>query len=463
MLKVGQHAWEIADATRRGERSARETLDVFLAAIEERNEELNAFVFLAPEQAESIAESVDERLRRGIDPGPLAGVPVGIKELMPVEGWPSTLASPLFADRVAPYTATIVSRLLAAGAVPVGLTASPEFGRASFTASGLHGVTRNPWNVARTPGGSSGGSAAAVAAGLVPLATGSDGAGSIRIPASFSGLVGLKGTFGLIPQGPGFVDSSHREGLGGLTRSVRDTLRFLDCVVGADEMDPTSLPAPPFRFEEAVPRLPLERPTYVWSEDLGFAPCDPEVATVCRDTATALMSALGGVEVEFSLELPDAGEAFRLLSVPQVYRALRAFKGERLSELPATVAQYFDANALTAETLVDAYEMRFELVSRIAEAFSVADFILTPATQTVAFAAEGPMPTSINGKPVSHQGSIGVTFVFNLSGHPAVSVPAGTVDGLPVGLQIVARRHRDAEVLALAAALERIKPWPTLN
>jgi aspartyl-tRNA(Asn)/glutamyl-tRNA(Gln) amidotransferase subunit A len=398
---------------------------------------------------------------RGEDPGPLAGVPLAVKELHAVTGWPYAMGSVLHADRVADHTSTIVARAVAAGAVPVGLTASPEFGRASFTASALHGVTRNPHAPELTPGGSSGGSAAAVASGMVPIGTGTDGAGSLRIPASYCGLVGFKGTYGRVPRGPRHRGTAENDHYGVLTRTVRDTARFLDCVCGTDEYDRASLPAPPVPFETAIRDADLGGLRVAWSPDLGGAPCDPEVAAVVGDAAKAFIAGTGAREVPAGLRLESCGAAFRTLSVPDVHAELRNAPGDRLGSVHPTVRRYGDAaQALDADALVDAHEARARLVEALAEAFGRFDLLLTPATQAPAFAAEGPMPTEIAGRPVDHWGALAVTFPFNLSGHPAVSVPAGRAGGAPTGLQIVGRRHEDARVLAAAAAFERLRPWP---
>ena len=203
MNQVGRDAWSIADDVRAGRVTARDVLDEHLAVIEAANPALNAVCYLDADAARATAQAVDDAVRRGVDPGPLAGVPMGVKELASVAGWPDTHASLVYRDAVAASDDTEVSRVRAAGAVLVGLTTASEFGAVSYTNTPLHGVTCNPWDLARTPGGSSGGSSAAVAAGLFPACTGSDGGGSIRIPASYCGLPGMKSTYGRTGAGPG--------------------------------------------------------------------------------------------------------------------------------------------------------------------------------------------------------------------------------------------------------------------
>lgn len=457
-------ATRIADMVRAGELSATDVVQDSVARISRIDAELGAFVHLDAERALARAAAVDDRVRRGDDPGPLAGVPLGVKELQAVRGWPLTYGSRLYAGHVADFTATVVERAVAAGAVPIGLTASPEFGRASFTASALHGVCRNPWDLTRTPGGSSGGSASAVAAGLVPLATGTDGAGSIRIPAAYTGLVGFKGTYGRVPRGPGFTGSAGNDHYGVLTRSVRDTARFLDCVCGADETDPAALPAPTQPFEEQLDNgaMNLGGLRIAWSAGLGSVPCEESVEATVREAAAALITELDGTEVEAGVKVDTGcGRAFRTLSAPEVQRMIRHAGAADLVHVHPTVRRYAEARP-TADDVVEAHEARFRLIGVFAEAFTRFDLLLTPTTQVSAFAAEGPMPTRIAGQDADHWSALGLTFPFNLSGHPAVSVPAGTVDGTPVGLQIVGRRHEDMLVLATAARYERIRPWPDL-
>ncbi|MDH6197847.1 Asp-tRNA(Asn)/Glu-tRNA(Gln) amidotransferase A subunit family amidase [Mycobacterium frederiksbergense] len=452
----GRTAVDIADAVRAGETSVADTVRAALGRIEAHDDEIGAFVHVDAEGALTRADELDRLVSRGVDPGPLAGVPLGVKELHPVAGWPFAMGSALYADRVADHTCTLVNRAVAAGAVPIGLTASPEFGRASYTASELHGVTRNPWNPRLTPGGSSGGSAAAVAAGMVPIATGTDGAGSLRIPASYCALVGFKTTYGLVPRGPQHRGAADNDHYGVLTRTVRDTARFLDCVCGLDPYDRASMPAPG-SFEDGL-GADLQGVRVAFAPDLGNAPCDPAVAEVAQGVAERFIAAAGAMRVTAGLRLDQAcGTAYRTLSAPDVYTQVRdAPPG---GAIHPTLRGYLDAaSRVDADALADAHEVRARLVAATAEAFEGFDLLLTPATQVPAFAAAGPMPTEIAGQPVDHWGALAITLPFNLTGQPAISVPAGTVGGAPIGLQIVGRRHADALVLAAAGLVESI--WP---
>jgi aspartyl-tRNA(Asn)/glutamyl-tRNA(Gln) amidotransferase subunit A len=428
-----------------------------------RLDDVGAFVFVDAERARAAAEAVDARVARGEDPGPLAGVPIGVKELEDVAGWPHPRGSRVLADRIAATTSTQVTRLLRAGAVPVGLTASPEMGAASYTASLLHGVCRNPWNHALTPGGSSGGSAAAVARGLVPLATGSDSGGSLRIPASYCGLVGFKGTYGRIPRGPLYVGLPNVRNYGALTRSVRDTARFLDCVVGADERDPLSLPHPGFSYEAQLGAVRLAGLRVGWTEDLGFGACDPGVARVVREAATALARDVGLEEVAAEVRLDDPHEAWPALLAPDLHALYGPYLPERAADVDPLLAFMLGVTAsLGVRDFARAGAVRDGVVQRLADLFERVDLLLLPTTAVPAFAAAGPMPSEIAGRSLSPLGSVAQTYAFNLSGHPAVSVPAGVLGGAPIGLQVVGRRHEDLTVLAAAAAFERLRPWPLL-
>jgi len=267
---------DIAESVRRGELKATEVLDECLAAIDRLNPGLNAFVHIDAELARRTSEDVDRRLAEGEDPGPLAGVPIGVKDLEDCAGMPTSHGSLLYKGRP-PVAADSMhlARLRAAGAVPVGKTAAPEFGAVAFTSTPAWGTTRNPWNRERTPGGSSGGSAAAVAAGMVPGATASDGGGSTRIPGAFSGLPGFKPSFGRIPHPPSIASQTTCYGF--LATAVGDVARHLDVAAGPDDRDRTSLPAPSVNYEMAIEQLDVRGLRVAWSVDLGFATVEPDM------------------------------------------------------------------------------------------------------------------------------------------------------------------------------------------
>jgi aspartyl-tRNA(Asn)/glutamyl-tRNA(Gln) amidotransferase subunit A len=466
-----QRTWSarrIADEVRAGRVGAGEVLEAALERIAARNGELNAFVHLDPERARAAAAAVDAAVAAGDDPGPLAGVPLGIKELESVEGWPDTRASTTRRDRIATSTTTMTARLLAAGAVPVGLTASPEIGHLFYTCSVLHGPTRNPWNLDRTPGGSSGGAGAALAAGLVPLATGSDMGGSIRLPAGWCGVVGVKGTLGRIPRGPGFLGSADLIHYGPLARTVGDCARFLDVAAGVDERDPRSLPRPPIPFEQAMVQTELSGLRVAVVDDNGLSPSDPGVRAALRSTADRLIAAAGLEEVGVALDVPDLVPGAAAMVVADGDPEMAELMPEVMANLMATpgagplMELAFGSADLSLDAISQGTRVRHALNQELARVFGLVDLILTPASPVPAFGHSGPLPTVVDGREVGPQAGALFTGPFNLSGHPVVVVPMGEVDGAPTGMQIVARRHEDGLALAAAAALEVAHPWPLL-
>jgi aspartyl-tRNA(Asn)/glutamyl-tRNA(Gln) amidotransferase subunit A len=455
---------ETAEAVRRGERRAVEVLDECLTAVERANGELNAFVHLDPGGARRSAEAVDAAVDAGRDPGPLAGVPFGVKDLEDCAGMPTSHGSLLYQGRPPASADTVpVSRMRAAGAVPIGKTATPEFGAVALTDTKAWGATRNPWNPARTPGGSSGGSAAAVASGMVPLATASDGGGSIRIPASFSGLVGFKASFGRIPY-PGSTPSTTTV-FGCLATTVADAARHLDVAAGPSDLDRYSLPAPPVRYEEAIESAETAGLRALWSPDLGFAVVDPEVAVIAEAAARDLVRAAGLRAVDEPVALSDPTRVWASSGVLDLFMDLEpGMFPDRAGEMMEYVSiPLTKASRVGAERIATIWQRRLRLDTELADLFSRIDVLLTPTTAVPAYAAEWPMPSSIAGTPVHPSMNVPFTMLANLGWHPAVSVPAGlTAEGLPVGLQIQCRRHADDTALRLARIFEQERPWPRL-
>jgi aspartyl-tRNA(Asn)/glutamyl-tRNA(Gln) amidotransferase subunit A len=446
---------EIAESVRAGKRKATEVLDEVLGNIERGNERLNAFVHVDEVIARRAAEAVDAAVARGDDPGPLAGVPFGVKDLEDCAGMPTTHGSVPFAGRGPQAADAIhVGRLRAAGAVPVGKTAAPEFGTLNFTKTKVFGVTRNPWDVARTPGGSSGGSAAAVAAGLVPFATASDGGGSTRIPAAFSGLVGHKPSHGRIPS-PGPM-TNQTAVQGAVTTTVVDTARLLDVMAGPDDADRLSLPPSGVRYEDLIESLDVSGLRARWSPDLGFVEeIDPEVAELSAAGAQQLGAAAGLALDEEPVQLTDpvrtwlsSGSITMWLNIePDMWPA-------RADDLTLYSRQSLEATeGHTLPKYARMLRRRYQLELDCAALFADVDVVLMPSTAVPAFAAEGPPPGGAMATPF--------TMLANLCWNPAVSVPCGlTSEGLPVGLQIMTRRHRDDVALRLARIFEQACPWP---
>jgi aspartyl-tRNA(Asn)/glutamyl-tRNA(Gln) amidotransferase subunit A len=458
-------AWELANGVRSGEIAAVELLDIFLERVERSDPEFNAFCFIDVEGARQRAAGIDARVAAGEDPGPWAGVPMGVKELAQVAGFPDTHASLLYRDEIAARDGTEAARLRAAGAVLVGLTTSPEFGSTNWTRSYLHGVTRNPWNPERTPGGSSGGSAAAVSSGMMPICTGSDGGGSIRIPSAYSGLFGFKVSFGRVGSAGAF-DNALMAVPGPICRSVRDAARYVDVIAGPTTIDPSSLARPPRPYEDvllsgdAVSALRGKR--VAWSSTLGFAVCDPDVEKLAHEAALALVADAGLRLVDVDVELPKPSRAWGILSALDVSSHHGEAARGRLPDVTPVARGGFELiDRLTPEQLLTALRRRDETLAAIAAVFDDVDLLMTPTTATTAFAAEGPPPLEIGGQRVGGMGSVPFTAPFNISGQPAVSIPAGlSFEGLPVGLQVVARRHEEELALACGLVAETHRPWP---
>jgi aspartyl-tRNA(Asn)/glutamyl-tRNA(Gln) amidotransferase subunit A len=452
---VDETAIEIATAVRSGERKAVEVLDACLAEVAAGNAALNAFVHLDEDLARAAAEAVDARVAAGDDPGPFAGVPIGVKDLEDCAGMPTSHGSLVYKGSAPqPADSVHLARLRAAGAVPIGKTAAPEFGTMNFTRTKAWGVTRNPWALDRTPGGSSGGTAAAVAAGLVPCGTASDGGGSTRIPAAFSGLVGMKPSHGRIPH-PG-PSGSQTAVYGLLTTTVADSARHLDVVAGPDDTDRLSLPAPTVSYAEAAETLDVRGLRARWSLDLGFVEeIDPEVAQIAEAAATALSAAAGLDTDVAAVHLTDPVKAWLTMGAMDLWFDIEEDMWPAVAEDLTRFSR--DVLARTKDYPVSkfarAFRSREQLTLDAAALFAEVDVLFTPTTAVPAFAAEGPPPGGAMATPF--------TMLANLCWNPSISVPAGlTSEGLPVGLQITAARHRDEVPLRLARIWEQTQPWP---
>ena len=459
-------ACALVDAFRAGTITPPEALALSLDAIDASG--LNAFSHIDADNARHGAEHADVSL-------PFGGVPMGIKELESVEGWPFTEATLVLADRVGTYTTTHVERLRAAGAVLVGQTTASEFGGINVTHTKLHGTTRNPWNLERTPGGSSGGSAAAVAGGLVPIASGGDGGGSIRIPAGFTGLFGLKSTYGRIPRGPHVHQTPHTVTVGCVSRSVRDTARWLDVCNGAHPHDTLSLP----RVEGWEAGLGTYRDTLaakraVIAVDLGVAVVHPRVAELVTSAAESLIADAGLARVDISVQFPPALLEWAMSN----FVTLRADLGDRYPqcEQDLTFEIMFGLNiaahSYDLDMAASAERFRVEMHETMANVLEEADFVFAATNPDVAFAAQGPVPMVVgdidlmakyDNDIVRAGGNNGVlTIPANFAGNPAISIPVGDVDGLPVGMQVIGRHHEEALLLDLAVMAERLRPWPLI-
>jgi aspartyl-tRNA(Asn)/glutamyl-tRNA(Gln) amidotransferase subunit A len=452
----------VATAVRTRVVSAREVVAAALKRVERSNGQLNAFVNVAADAALAAADAVDRSIARGVDPGPLAGVPFGVKDLDDCIGFPTRHGSLLYADSPAAIAdAPIVARLRSAGAIPIGKVAMSEFGLDNVTCTRAYGTTRNPWNSRRTPGGSSGGSAAAVAAAMVPLCTGSDGGGSIRVPAAYTGLVGLKPSHGRVPRANGFSDISCT---GVITASTLDTARCLSVISGSCDFDRMTLPTCNIDYAETATRLDVRGLRVAWSEDLGFAPVESEVADIAAAAARRLIGVAELVERKVPVRLTNVYLAWALLATTRLRRRLEA-EGHlpaHLELLSAGPRHLLDRwGAVSSHQMVVAEQKLLRLEREVAELFRHIDILLTPTAACEAYAAEGPSPDSIAGKDASETNAEALPVFANVCWLPSVSVPAGlTRSGLPVGLMITCRRHSDDVALRLAHLLEADRPWP---
>lgn len=454
-----QDASSLADAIRAREVRSVDVTEASLAAI--AASQLNAITYLDADGARRTAAEVDRRIAAGEDPGLLAGVPVLIKDLEDAAGMPTTHGSVVFKDNVPDHDSTHTARVRAAGAVILGKSAAPEFGLVGYTASKLHGVTRNPWDLSRTPAGSSGGSAAAVSGGLVPIATATDGGGSIRLPASYCGLVGMKGTYGRIPRGPHAELGPITSCLGCVARSVRDAARWYDVASGYDARDMFSLPRIE-GWEANLGSLRLEGLRVVVSRDLGNSLVHPDVWAVVERAAGALIDATGMRRVEVDVRLPENGIAWASAGLPGLVADLQEHWPACADDLTFEIRfgmEYSVRYRARHAAAVDIF--RTEMVDAMASLFEQTDVLLCAVSPQEPFAAEGPMPREVAGEKVNPYNGGALTIPANISGYPAISIPAGlSPSGLPIGLQAYARRHEDALLLDLALAMERARPWP---
>jgi Asp-tRNA(Asn)/Glu-tRNA(Gln) amidotransferase A subunit family amidase len=458
----------MAEQVRRGERSARQLVDHALERVAALNPTINAFVAVDEERARAAADAVDATMAAGRDPGPLAGIPIGVKDLEDAAGFVTTHGSAAFADtQPAAVDSPLVARLVSAGCVVVGKTNTPELGWKADTDNTVFGPTRNPWHLDHTPGGSSGGSAAAIASGMVPLATGSDGGGSIRIPSSCCGLSGMKPSLGRVPSGgaspPDWQNLSTK---GVMARRLADVVAALDLVVGPDPSDLRSLPRP-----EASWLATLDNPKpprrVAWSPTLGYGEVDAEVLAIC-ERAVEVLASLGSEIVEVESVFP-ADPVNEWLTLSGVYnlRSLAGFRGapvwDRLDPVLAMTLE--GAEQVTALDVIRADDACHSLNLRLVELFHDVRLLLTPTVAAVPPLRSLGGQGMVNGTPDYNW--VKFTYPFNMTRSPAASVCAGlSSSGLPVGLQLVGPQHADLVVLRSAAALEealafdRLAPEP---
>ncbi|HUN53484.1 MAG TPA: amidase [Candidatus Sulfotelmatobacter sp.] len=434
-----------------------EATQAILDRIERLNPRLNAYCLVDAEQALQSARASEQRWQRGEPAGPLDGVPTSIKDIVLTKGWP-TLRGSRTVDPKGPWTddAPATARLREAGAVLLGKTTTPEFGWKGVTDSPLTGITRNPWNLERTPGGSSGGASAQVAAGLGQLAVGTDGGGSIRIPAAFAGIFGLKPSFGRVPAWPlsPFGTVAH---LGPMARTVADAALMLNALAQPDARDWHALP---YQATDWTAGLDggIKGLKVAYSPTLGYAKVDAEVAALAAEAAAAF-AGLGAEVEEVERIFDDPTETFWLHWLVGAYNGLGALPAEQRALLEAGLRESVEAGErVTLKQFLAAGNARGRLGQSMRLFHDRYDLLLTPALAVPAFAVGRLKPETMPG-PASWPEWTPFTYPFNLSQQPAASVPCGfTRDGLPAGLQIVGPMHRDDLVLRAARAYEAAHP-----
>ena len=428
----------------------------FLAQIERLNPLVNAIPTLLPERAEAEAEAADRALTSGEATGPLHGLPIAIKDLVLTRGIRTTFGSPLYADHVPDQDEIIVERLRAAGAIVIGKTNTPEFGAGSQTFNPVFGITRNPYDLERTCGGSSGGAAVSLACGMLPIADGSDLGGSLRNPASFCNVVGFRPSPGRVPHWPTDDVWEPLSVQGPIARSVADAALLLSVMAGPDPRVPIAIDEPGERF-----RAPLERDfagtRVAWSPDLGRYEVEPEVVEVCERS----LSVLGDLGCAVEPAHPDMSDA------DEIFQVLRAWKTAAGKEddyrthkdrLKDTVIWNIERGLpLTGLEIASAIAKRSALYQRACEFLETYEYLVLPAVQVLPFSVDVPWIREINGKTMeTYIDWMGLCYAITVTGLPAISVPCGfSREGLPVGLQIVGRHHHDFAVLQLAHAFEQ--------
>ncbi|HEX3302731.1 MAG TPA: amidase family protein [Thermomicrobiales bacterium] len=435
-----------------------EVSEAMLARIDRLNPQLNAFTDFTGDIARAAAKKAEADYRAGAA-GPLSGVPVTIKDITFIEGLRCRRGSKIYADDApASFSSPFVQRVLDAGAVLLGQTTTPELGWKGETTSPVSGTTRNPWNLERTPGGSSGGAGACIAAGIGTMAHGTDGAGSIRIPSGFSGIFGLKPSIGLVPVFPasGVADLAYH---GPMTWWVRDAALMLNVVAGADPRDRTSWDSN-VDYVDALADLDLRGLRVAWSQDLGYAAIEPEIAALAENAAKVFAD-LGAEVVDDHPNLPDPWPIEHVLWVAAMaggrrddFDQVRDIMDPGLADLVEQGQKFTAADVARARTDQGIYAAAW------ADWLRDYDLLLTPTLPCPAFPVGENYPATINGRETSYLSWTAFTYPFNLNGLPAATVPCGFAsDGLPAGLQIVGRLKDDALVLRAAAAFEQARPW----
>jgi aspartyl-tRNA(Asn)/glutamyl-tRNA(Gln) amidotransferase subunit A len=463
----GLSAGELAKKIRTKELSPTEVLDAVWQRMDRLEPTLHAFCTPTPDLARETAIRVEKAVMENHEVGPLAGVPVGIKDLVATKGIRTVGGSRAYCEFVPDEDDIVVERLRAADAVILGKTNVPEFGYSGVGHNPVFATTRNPWNPEMTPGGSSAGSGAAVASGMGPIAIGSDGGGSIRIPAAHCGIVGMKASMGRVPLYPGCRDARYPgfssweslEHIGPMTRTVSDAALMLEVIAGPDPRDRHSIPTDDVKWMAAVIRElgPLR---IAFSSDLGYAAVDPEVREIAARAASVFERDLGCLVEECDPGWRDPYEDFwAVVALDTDLVGMRDLAREHGREMTPHLVEFIN-KPWTAEQLTSSVMARKVLCNDMSRLMSEYDLLLTPTLTTPPFPVHMQGPEKVDGRIVPPFAWLSFTLPINFTGQPAASVPAGwTGNGLPVGLQIVGRHLADGTVLTAASAFEAAAGW----
>lgn len=439
-----------------------EVMTAFLHRIDEVNTSINAFCLVRHEEAMAEARRAEERLyQRSWVKRRLHGLPIAFKDMTPTKGIVTTYGSQLFRENIPEDDATVVRRTKAAGAIVIGKTQTPEFAHSGFTNNLLFGPTRNPWDLSRTVGGSSGGSAAAVACGMAPFAEGSDGGGSVRNPASCCGVFGLKPQQGRIPNDLGAARYGGFSSIGPLTRTVRDAALLMSLWAGGDRSDPESLPSGLDDYVGCTTR-PLRQARIAYTPNFGFL-VHPQVRSVLDSGVRTLVASGYAVDEVPISGFEEAGRAWLTLSLPSLasqvapyidsyrrlmtpYLAVLAEKGRQISGV-----DYYNAQVV-----------RTRFSDQLASLLDKYEFLVSPGMAIPPYSADAMSlgPSSINGRDIDPYYEWSFAWPFNLTGHPCASIPIGRdADGLPIGMQVVGQRFSEVKLLRFCVAIEELCPW----
>ena len=448
-------ATEMARRIRVKDLSAREVLEAHLDQIERVNPKVNAIVTLVAEQAREQARRLDEAAAHGEFHGPLHGLPIAHKDLVETKGIRTTFGSPIFKNYVPDFNTLMVDRIQSAGAITIGKTNTPEFGAGSQTFNPVFGSTKNPWDLTKTCGGSSGGAAVALACGMLRIADGSDTGGSLRNPASFCSVVGFRTSPGRIPRVPSGDAWTNLSVVGPMARTVEDAALLLSAIAGPDPRSPLSIHEPGSRFAQ-----PLERDTkglrIAWCPKFAGLPFDHRVRDVF-DSSRETFEAMGCITEDADPDFSGADEGFKVLRALGYYQQHGSQPRQHRVQMKSTVIQEIERGGrLTGPEIAEAETKRSRLFARIGQLMTKYDFLLLPVTQVPAFDINQEYVSEIEGvKMGSYIDWMRSCYFITMTTLPAISVPAGfTPEGLPVGLQIVGRHHDDWGVLQMAHAFE---------